>query len=343
VTSATRACPRCRGTSDDLAQFCRFCGAALAPGAVVVKTPTVPDPSVASFWRPPVPAIFVEASQAAAVVVSAELPGIPPTLDGEPQGPSSALRPLAPAAANADEGRPTAAPAQLPSYGRIVVITKEGGEGASYPLRDQLDIGRSEGDVVIAEDRYLSPRHARLSRHVQAGKPPEFILVDLASTNGIYLRLGREGAREATLEDQDLFLVGQQVLKFDVVRDAEEGLAPATQHGTLLFGTPTVPRYARLSQRTVEGVTRDVFHVQKAETVLGRESGDIVFTDDPFLSRRHAAIKFDHAGRRFVLSDLGSSNGTFVQIRGQVTIKSGDQFRIGQQLFRVDLSAASAP
>ena len=54
-------------------------------------------------------------------------------------------------------------------------------------------------------------------------------------------------------------------------------------------------------------------------------------------------IKFDADGRRFVLTDLGSSNGTFIQIRGEVTIKSGDQFRIGQQLFRVDLSAAPAP
>jgi pSer/pThr/pTyr-binding forkhead associated (FHA) protein len=249
----------------------------------------------------------------------------------------------------AEVRRTTAPRAGEPTYGRIVVITREGGEGASYPIRDQLDIGRTEGEVIIAEDRYLSPRHARIVRvsrpddSARKRSAPEFALVDLGSTNGIYLRLDRESARETSLEDQDLFLVGQQVLKFDIVRDAEEGLAPAMQHGTLVFGTPTTPRYARLSQRTVEGVTRDVFHVQKAETVLGRESGDIVFTDDPFLSRRHASIKFDHEGRRFVLADLGSSNGTFIQIRGQVTIKSGDQFRIGQQLFRVELSAAPAP
>jgi pSer/pThr/pTyr-binding forkhead associated (FHA) protein len=227
--------------------------------------------------------------------------------------------------------------------GRIVVITKEGGEGASYPLYEQLDIGRNEGDVILADDFYLSPRHARIARKAEAsapGKANTFVLLDLESTNGVYLRLAREGSREQPLEDQDLFLVGQQVLKFEVVRHADEGLAPATQHGTLLFGTPATTRYARLSQRSVEGVTRDVFHVQKSETVLGRESGDIVFTDDPFLSRRHAAIKFDHAARRFVLSDLGSSNGTFIQIRGEVTIRSGDQFRIGQQLFRIDLNPA---
>jgi pSer/pThr/pTyr-binding forkhead associated (FHA) protein len=98
----------------------------------------------------------------------------------------------------------------------------------------------------------------------------------------------------------------------------------------------------------VEGVSRDVFYIRKAETVLGRESGDIVFTEDPFLSRRHAAIRVEpaHAGpsqarepaKRFLLTDLGSSNGTFVQLRGEVPLQSGDQFRIGQQLFRIDIA-----
>jgi pSer/pThr/pTyr-binding forkhead associated (FHA) protein len=80
--------------------------------------------------------------------------------------------------------------------------------------------------------------------------------------------------------------------------------------------------------------------------VIGRESGDIVFTDDPFLSRRHAMLRVhappSHGGsaRRFTLSDLGSSNGTFLQVRDEVRLQHGDHFRIGQQLFRFDLDAA---
>jgi pSer/pThr/pTyr-binding forkhead associated (FHA) protein len=233
--------------------------------------------------------------------------------------------------------------------GRLVVITKDGGEGASYPIYDQLDIGRSEGDVVVPEDRYLSARHARISRRSgqgAAGGLAGLLLRDLGSVNGVFLRIGNamggDGRVEVDLWDQDLFLVGQQVLKFEVVKDGEDGFGPASQHGTLLFGTPQGPRFATLSQRTVEGVTRDLFHIRKVETILGRESGDIVFTDDPFLSRRHALIKFDRDNRRFLLADLGSSNGTFVQIRGDVGLKSGDQFRIGQQLFRVELHRADS-
>jgi pSer/pThr/pTyr-binding forkhead associated (FHA) protein len=150
-------------------------------------------------------------------------------------------------------------------------------------------------------------------------------------------------ASEQALADQELFLVGQQVLRFEVVRQAEEAFGGASENGTLLFGTPAAPRYARLSQRTVEGVVRDVFHVRGAETVIGRESGDIVFTDDPFLSRRHAVLRMQGGGaqkRRFTLADLGSSNGTFLRIQNEVRLRSGDHFRIGQQLLRFDIDAA---
>jgi pSer/pThr/pTyr-binding forkhead associated (FHA) protein len=240
--------------------------------------------------------------------------------------------------------------------GRLVVIARDGGEGPSYPLSEVTDIGRSEGTIIIAEDRYVSPRHARLTRRGES-----LHLRDLGSVNGVYLRIptstgsappGAPGAPggllpeasqiSVALQDQDLFLVGQQVLRFEVVRDAEEGFGSASQHGTLLFGTPAAPRYARLSQRTVEGVTRDVFYIRKVETVLGRESGDIVFTEDPFLSRRHAMIRFDRDAKRFTLADLGSSNGTFVLIREEVRLKEGDQFRLGQQLFRVDLNTPAS-
>jgi pSer/pThr/pTyr-binding forkhead associated (FHA) protein len=210
-------------------------------------------------------------------------------------------------------------------------------------------MGRTEGEVTLPDDRYLSPRHARITR-----RQGRLYLRDLGSTNGLYLRLRAPSAESAAaaadpnavrgmslahpLRDQDLLLVGRQVLRFEVVNDAEEGLGPASQHGTLLFGSPATPRYARLCQRTVEGVIRDVFYIGKPETVLGRESGDVVFTEDPFLSRRHATVRMEKDPRRFLLTDLGSSNGTFVQVRGEVPLENGDQFRIGQQLFRVDFA-----
>jgi pSer/pThr/pTyr-binding forkhead associated (FHA) protein len=252
--------------------------------------------------------------------------------------------------------------------GRLVVIAKSGADGPSYPIGDSLDVGRIEGQIIVGEDPYLSPRHVRI-----AWTGSKLVLRDLASTNGVYIRLvaardmyagkGRPrppaaseevpGEVAVPLQDQDLILVGQQVLRFESAisgSQADAGFGPATEHGTLLFGSPASPRYARLSQRTVEGVTRDVYYVRKVETVLGRESGDVVFTEDPFLSRRHAAIRVlgrdgtplpagtkpTPDGLQYALVDLGSSNGSFLRIRNEIDLVAGDHFRVGQQLFRVD-------
>lgn len=64
--------------------------------------------------------------------------------------------------------------------------------------------------------------------------------------------------------------------------------------------------------------------------------GDIVFTADAFLSRRHAAIRRDPSSNRFHLDDLDSSNGTYVAIRNEATLSTGDRVRIGQHLFRFE-------
>jgi pSer/pThr/pTyr-binding forkhead associated (FHA) protein len=219
--------------------------------------------------------------------------------------------------------------------GRLVTIARDGAEGATYPLAgEQLDIGREEGNILLREDAYVSPRHLRLARREDG-----WYAKDLGSVNGIYLRL----RRSHSLVDGDLLLIGLQVLRFEAVRDAEQGFGPATQHGTLLFGSPMLPRYARLCERTVEGVTRNVFYLHRDETIIGRESGDVVFTDDPFMSRRHVSIRLDGATATFTATDLGSSNGTYVGVRGETPLGHGDFLRVGQHLFRVDLVASHPP
>ena len=337
-----RLCPRCHGASEGSAQFCRFCGASLAAAQAIPMRLAAPNP-VAS----------APTGRGADVAAPVDFGAAP-----LPPSPSAA---------------PSHAAIASPSRARLVLIARDGGEGPSFPLAETTDIGRTEGQVVIAEDRYISPRHARIAQ-----RRGLFYLRDLQSTNGMFVRIpfprerpadrpgggapgiapaaaaggaavagaaggnpDNQASAEQALADQDLFLVGQQVLRFEVVNNAEEGFGVASENGTLLFGTPAAPRYARLSQRTVEGVGRDVFHVHKSETVIGREQGDIVFNDDPFLSRRHCVLRVNAAGaapggRSYALADLGSSNGTFLQVREEVRLRHGDHFRIGQQLFRFD-------
>ena len=114
--------------------------------------------------------------------------------------------------------------------GRLVTIARDGAEGVSYPLTgEQIDIGREEGAILLRDDAYVSPRHLRLVRREDG-----WYARDFGSVNGIYLRL----RKPHPLVDGDLLLVGLQVLRFEAVKDAEQGFGPATQHGTLLFDHP---------------------------------------------------------------------------------------------------------
>ncbi|MCA9603033.1 MAG: FHA domain-containing protein, partial [Myxococcales bacterium] len=224
-------------------------------------------------------------------------------------------------------------PAQTARPARLVAVMKDGTDGRTFSLEETAtDIGREEGSLILSDDPYLSRRHARIER-----RGDQFIVRDLESYNGVYARI-REPVE---LSDGDMILIGQQVLRFELLSEIETPLGPASIGGVMVFGTPEVPRTARLAQYTTEGVCRDLHYLYREETTLGRENGDIVFTDDPFLSRKHASVTVDRAQKRYVLRDLGSSNGTAVRFRGERVLRHGDQVRVGRHLFRFDQPGAS--
>ena len=68
--------------------------------------------------------------------------------------------------------------------------------------------------------------------------------------------------------------------------------------------------------------------------MLGRERGDILFPEDGYVSGTHARISLSDG--QVILSDLGSSNGTFLRLRHERTIPNGSFILMGQQLFRVE-------
>jgi hypothetical protein len=83
--------------------------------------------------------------------------------------------------------------------------------------------------------------------------------------------------------------------------------------------------------RTLKGPGQDRITVMaKPIVILGRVEGiaDVV-VDDEAASRYHACVT--HRGGKFTLTDMGSTNGTFVNRRpvGEVVLKNNDQIRIG--------------
>ena len=76
---------------------------------------------------------------------------------------------------------------------------------------------------------------------------------------------------------------------------------------------------------------------------IGRESGNFVQLDDNEVSRRHAEIR--RVGETFVVGDLKSSNGTWLNSRKieRAELSSGDQIQVGRTILVYARDGADVP
>ncbi|MFB0536431.1 MAG: FHA domain-containing protein [Anaerolineae bacterium] len=72
------------------------------------------------------------------------------------------------------------------------------------------------------------------------------------------------------------------------------------------------------------------FSLTRPTIIIGREVGNDVVVSDPQISRRHASLTWD--GRQFIIQDLGSANGTFVngvRLTAPQVLQPGDAIGLG--------------
>lgn len=78
------------------------------------------------------------------------------------------------------------------------------------------------------------------------------------------------------------------------------------------------------------GVT---FPLEGDQLIIGRDSSNSVAINDAEISRKHSRLSFQ--GGKYVLEDLGSTNGTFVngqRLAGPAVLKPGDVVSLGEQI-----------
>lgn len=119
-------------------------------------------------------------------------------------------------------------------------------------------------------------------------------------------------------------------------RRALSGVAPedATSTGKDLIkaGLVELPKDKRYSIAVLQGLsTGQIFPLTKVRTTLGRAGADITI-DDAEASRVHAAVEI--LGEHAILRDLGSTNGTFVEMDRieQHVLNNQNEFRIGSHV-----------
>jgi pSer/pThr/pTyr-binding forkhead associated (FHA) protein len=225
--------------------------------------------------------------------------------------PRAAPPPPPPVAAEAGAGTMT-----------LTALRADGSEAGSFQLAGASgSVGRETGGI-FAGDSYLSPRHATF----RPAGPGRAIVKDEASLNGVYKKLGRDAPVE--LRPNDVFRIGQEIIKFEPLTSQ-----PPSADGVERLGAPSKGYVGRIALVIGREETGNAFPVPEGGVHLGRERGDILFPEDGYVSGLHCRLTWD--GQRLFLTDLGSSNGTFIRLTSEADVRAGDVLLMGQQLFRI--------
>ncbi len=361
-------CPNCGKENQDHYKFCLGCGSDLPRSSAEEQQSTTPTPpagipAVAAEPEPapspapepapePVPEEVVE--PVAETAPPPEVPEIPPTQEQPavtqtPPQPEPEAQPETTAdggvvctgcGAQVPPGfafcgacgtsipgaEPAAAPAPTQfakDSARLVLILPDGSEGGQVEIpTTEVAVGRDAGSF-FANDPFLSPTHA-----IFRTDGNEVVVRDGDSLNGVFMKINPMTPVE--IQSGNIFRMGQELILFEKLDRGS--VAP---DGTERMGSPIEGLWGRVALIVGRGRLGNAFPVGGDGVVFGRERGNILFPEDGYVSGVH--LKLYTENNNVFISDLGSSNGTFVRINEETRVQSGSFLLMGQQLFRVDL------
>lgn len=216
---------------------------------------------------------------------------------------------------------------QTPGKARLILIRGDQGvDGLSYLLQGTEHVaGRQDAQILFPEDAWLSPRHANF-----VYRDGQLVVSDEGSKNGVYVRV----KESAQLQPGDTFLCGQEVFRIDPAPPDSAGQAEDQTH---FYGSPRKPSSFRLVQVIEKGADAMVVCARDNSVTIGREDCDVNFPEDIYMSGTHAKVELK-GGDQFVLTDLGSRNGTYIRVRDEQPLAHGDYLFLGHQLLRVEMT-----
>ena len=239
-----------------------------------------------------------------------------------------------------------------PAGGRVVCLT----DGREYQVGPEpLVFGRDASSAVVVTSGDVSRRHAEIEVGAEG-----YVLTDL-SVNGTYVN-GKRVGRRHVLSRADVIRIGTDEFRFYAeAAPPQSPMEPRSVPSESALHTPT-GAIARLSD-TMHGVSfplpRDPLPTPVASVApviapiasllvrtgelrgrrlpitlsvvnVGRADYNDVVLADPSVSTTHA--KLQRKDDVWVLSDLGSTNGTFVEgepVTGETALTPGTTLRFG--------------
>jgi pSer/pThr/pTyr-binding forkhead associated (FHA) protein len=199
-----------------------------------------------------------------------------------------------------------------------LVIT-EGEDSREVEIKDGDTLGRTAQNAVVLKVPEASRSHCRFS-----SERGSWFVEDLGSSNGTLVN-GRR-VTKFELQDGDEIRIGAVSLRFFDAGPEEEASVgtEAAWGGDDLSLEEEV--FLVLGGAGREG---EVVRLPDGTVGIGRNAKNAIVLKDASVSGDHARISRD--GSRCVLTDLGSSNGSFVNGRkvAEADLASGDRLRFG--------------
>jgi pSer/pThr/pTyr-binding forkhead associated (FHA) protein len=205
----------------------------------------------------------------------------------------------------------------------LTALRADGTEAGTYAMPSgTVTLGRDTG-AVFAGDSYLSPRHATFTP--RGGK---LFVKDESSLNGVYKKLTRD--EPVACNFGDIFRIGQELLRFEALAPL-----PPSSDGVDRMGSPAKGYVGRIALIIGRDATGNAYPIPETGLHLGRERGDVLFPEDGYVSGLHCRIALENG--KLQLTDLGSSNGSFIRLMAEAEVHNGDILLMGQQLFRINM------
>jgi pSer/pThr/pTyr-binding forkhead associated (FHA) protein len=205
-----------------------------------------------------------------------------------------------------------------PAY-KLVISDDEGHTTVVPLLRDEVTIGREQGNTIRLTERNVSRSHARLVR-----RNGSYLVEDLGSYNGVSVNGKRIDSR-MKLSAGDRLAIG------------DYGLAFQRETSAVVTKVPSVRPRSQPPPRLVvigEPAAGAEFSLNKPTLRIGRDENLDIWINHKSISHEHA--EFQVADGRVSVFDLDSANG--MRVNGiqasRAVLETGDILQLGQVRFR---------
>ena len=209
-------------------------------------------------------------------------------------------------------------PTRRPPMGILCVFDDSSATYEEVRLRKTpFEVGRLDGDLVIAHELQMSRRHFRIERQQLKSDPAttdrslaQWKLKDLESLNGTFIK-----KPQLMIRDQSEVLIGGELVRLTVT--------PANNVLELYKVSP--------------GQGEEKVSLLPGEAWIGSDASCCVelMQGNPFIDPKHIRLAVDSRGR-WSISDADSTNGLWVRVQS-VLLQHGDQWQCGEQRFSIRL------